>query len=118
MPKKEKAVETMLVLAMACLLGYVVWHWRVALYLSFCCGAIGIFSGYLSARIAWAWMGLARVIGRVTNTLLLSAVYVVVVLPVAFYRRIRGKSKLARYDPVAKSNFTSREHLFISDDLE
>lgn len=118
MPKKDKAVETMLVLAMACLLAYVVWHWRAALYLSFCLGAIGIFSRYLSARIAWAWMGLARLLGRVTNTLLLSVVYFVVVVPVAVFRRMKGRDRLSRFDPKSTSNFVSRDHLFVKGDLE
>jgi hypothetical protein len=118
MNKKEKPVETMLVLAMACLLAYVAFHWKAGLYLSFVAGGIGIFSNYLSARIAWVWMGLARALGRVTNGLLLSAVFLMIVTPVSFFRRIFGKDKLTRFDPKATSNFVSREHLFTKEDLE
>jgi hypothetical protein len=108
----------MLVLAMGCLLAYVVFRWKAGLYLSFVFGGIGIFSSWLSARIARVWMGLARGLGWISNGLLLSVLFVFVVVPVAFFRRIRKKDKLKRFDPKAASNFISRDHLFTKDDLE
>lgn len=116
--KAEKPVETMLVLAMACLVGYVAWHWKAVLYLSLGFGATGIFSPYLSARITRIWMGLARLSGKITNGVLLSAVFVLVVMPVAIFRRIRGRDRLTRFDPKATSNFVLRDHLFMEGDLE
>jgi hypothetical protein len=118
MDKKEKPVETMLVLAMGCLLAYVVFRWKAGLYLSFVFGGIGIFSSWLSARIARVWMGLARGLGWISNGVLLSVLFVFVVMPVAFFRRVRGKDRLTYLDPKATSNFVPREHLFSREDLE
>ena len=118
MKNNEKPVETMLVLAMVCLLAEVVLHWRAALYLCFGFGAIGIFSSYLSARITRVWMSFGRLLGRVTNGVLLSVVYLLVVVPVALFRRFRGRDKLTRFDKKGTSNFVSRDHLFIKTDLE
>ena len=116
--KKENPVETMLVLAMAFLAANVFFHWKAGLYLSFIAGGIGILSHYLSAFVARAWMALTRVLGRITNGLLLSVVFLFIVTPVAFFRRLSGKDRLTRFDPSATSNFVRREHLFSRRDLE
>src|SRR5262249_14693103 len=107
MDKREKPVETMLVLAMGCLLAFVLFHWKAGVWLSLGFGGIGILSGWLSARIAWVWMRLARALGWVSNGVLLSVVYWVVVVPVGFFRRVRGKDRLTRFDRAAGSNFTA-----------
>ncbi len=108
----------MLVLAMGFLAANVLFHWKAGLYGSFIAGGIGIFSGYLSERIARVWMALARVLGRITNGLLLSVVFLLIVAPVAIFRRLFGKDKLTWFDPKATSNFVPREHLFTKGDLE
>jgi hypothetical protein len=114
----NKPVETMLVLAMGCLLLNVVFHWKAALWLSFAFGGVGIFSGYLSERIAWVWMRLARMLGWISNGVLLSVVFWVVVVPVALFRRILKKDRMNWFDKSATSNFTERNHLFQKEDLE
>jgi hypothetical protein len=118
MNRSEKPIETMLVLAMGCLLVNVVFHWKAALWLSFGFGGIGIFSGYLSDRIAWVWMRLARMLGWITNGLLLSVVFLVVVVPVALFRRMLKKDGMTYFDKSATSNFVSRDHMFAKEDLE
>ncbi|HUB61993.1 MAG TPA: hypothetical protein VL978_14865 [Puia sp.] len=115
---KGESIETMLVLAMGCLAVYVAWQVKVALWLSFAFGGIGIFSGFLSRRIARLWMGLARFLGWISNGLLLSIVFWLVVVPVALFRRVWRKDRLTRFDKAANSNFTERDHLFRSEDLE
>jgi len=118
MDRKEKPIETMLVLAMGCLLAYVVFRWKAGLYLSFGFGGIGILSGWLSVRIARVWMAVARALGWVSNGILLSLLFLFVVMPVAFFRRMRGKDRLTYFDSKATSNFISREHSFVKEDLE
>jgi len=108
----------MLVLAMAFLAANVLFHWKAGLYLSFIAGGIGIFSRSMSASVARIWTALSRVLGRITNGLLLSVVFLIIVTPVAFFRRLSGKDRLTRFDPTATSNFVPREHLFSKPDLE
>jgi hypothetical protein len=118
MKRNEKPVQTMLVLSLACLLANVLFHWKVALWLTFLFGGIGIFSGYLSNRIAWVWMRLAGLLGRISNGLLLSVVFLFVLVPMAVVRRVRKKDRLTWFDPRASGNFISRDHLFTKEDLE
>src|SRR5271166_2293771 len=98
MKTDSKPIETMLVLAMACLAAYVLRHAKVALWLSFGFGLVGILSPWMSRQIARLWMGLARVLGRISNAVLLSVVYWLVVVPVAVIRRIGKKDKLTYFD--------------------
>jgi hypothetical protein len=118
MKTDTKPIGTMLVLAMGCLLAFVAWHAKLALWLSFVFGGVGIFAGYLSRQIAWLWMGLARLLGRISNGVLLSVVYLLVVVPVAVFRRLRKKDRLTHFDQAAGSNFVERNHLFQKEDLE
>jgi hypothetical protein len=118
MNRSEKPIETMLVLAMGCLLVNVVFHWKPALWLCFAFGGIGIFSGYFSERIEWVWMRVARGLGWISNGVLLSVVYGFVVVPVALFRRILKKDRMTYFDKAATSNFTERDHQFQKEDLE
>jgi hypothetical protein len=118
MKRSEKPIGTMLVLAMGCLLAYVLWRAKVALWLSFGFGGIGIFSEWLSERIARVWMRLARGLGWVSNGVLLSVVFLVVVVPVAIFRRVLKKDRMTSFDKGASSNFISRDHLFTKEDME
>jgi hypothetical protein len=113
-----KTIETMLVLTIACLAVYVIWHAKAALYLSLGFGLVGILSPWMSRQIARGWMELTRMLGRISNAVLLSVVYLLVVMPVAGFRRMRKKDKLTYFDRAADSNFVSRDHLFTKGDLE
>jgi len=95
----------------------VVFHVRAALWLCFVFGGVGIFSGYLSDRIAAGWMWVAEGLGKVSNAVLLSVVYLLVVVPVGIIRRMRKKD-LTVFDARATSNFKTRDHLFVKEDFE
>jgi hypothetical protein len=103
---------------MACLAAYVLWHAKVALWLSFGFGLAGILSPWMSRQISEVWMRLTRVLGRISNAVLLSLVYWLVVVPVAVFRRMRKKDRLTYFDQSATSNFISRDHAFTKEDLE
>ncbi|HLX67286.1 MAG TPA: hypothetical protein VKR41_09835 [Puia sp.] len=118
MKTDNKPIETMLVLAMACLAAYVLWHGKVLLWLSFGFGLAGILSPWMSRQIAQLWMGLTRVLGRISNAVLLSVVYWLVVVPVAVFRRMRNRDKLTYFDRAAASNFTRRDYTIEKEDLE
>jgi uncharacterized membrane protein len=118
MKRTYKSAETMLVLTMACLVVYLGFHVKAALWICLVLGGIGIFSGWLSDRIAAGWMWVAVGLGKVSNAVLLSVVYLLVVVPVAVFRRMRGKDRLTRFDEKAVSNFVVRDHVFTGEDLE
>jgi hypothetical protein len=61
---------------------------------------------------------LARVMAAVSNSILLSLVFFLLVTPVALVRRWRKKDVMRRFDPKATSNFSDREHGFTAKDFE
>jgi hypothetical protein len=118
MPKNYKSKETMLVITVGFLLVYVLSRNKGFLYCALGIGLVGVFSSWLSGKIDWFWNRLSRVMGVVSNALLLSLVFFVVVTPVGLIRRWRGKDRMCRFDPGATSNFTDRDHSFGGKDME
>lgn len=113
-----KAKETVLVITVGFLVLYMVVHRQGFLYAAVGVGLAGVFSSWLSTRIDWLWTGLSRVLGKVSNTVLLTLVFVLVVTPVGLIRRWRGKDRMRRSDRKATTNFTDRDHVFTGKDME
>ena len=67
----------------------------------------------------WGWMKLAEGLGFISSRILLTVVYVLVVLPVAFFAKRSGKLsiKLGKGGRGA-SGFKDRNHVFVKEDLE
>jgi hypothetical protein len=118
MSKNYKAKETVLVITVGFLVLYVATRKRLFLDVALVVGLIGVFSFWLSEKIDLGWGLLSRVLARVSNTLLLTVVFFLVLTPMALIRRMRGKDGLRRFDPGATSNFSRREHVFEKKDLE
>jgi hypothetical protein len=118
MSRNHKAKETVLVITVGCLALYLLVHRRGFLYAALGIGVAGIFSSYLSAKIDWLWMGLSKVLGKVSNTVLLSAVFIFVVTPVGLIRRWGRKDRMRRFDRSSTGNFIDRDHTFTGKDME
>jgi hypothetical protein len=113
-----KAKETVLVITVGFLLLYLVLKSRVFLYCALVIGLTGIFSSYLSQKIDWVWGKLSFVLGEISNRVLLTIIYLLVVTPVALIRRLWKKNSLTHFDRDATSNFSERDHRFTKKDLE
>ena len=107
----------MLALTVAGILLYLIFHLEAALWCGLGFGVVGLVSGWLSRQIDWLWRGLAGVLGRVSNAVWLSIIYLLVVVPVGLARRAFNKG-LSRFDRRATTNFRVRDHLFEKDDLQ
>lgn len=116
--KNYQAKETVLVITVGFLVLYFVFKKVVFLDAALIVGLIGVFSFYLSEKIDLMWGWLSRVMGTVSNTVLLTVVFFLVLTPMALIRRLRGKDGLRRFDATATSNFSRREQVFEKKDLE
>ncbi len=117
LPDRKRSLETSLVLTTA---GIALWAWTDSqqwLWAALALGLTGIFLPPLAAVLAWAWFGLAELLGAVMSRLLLSLVFFALVTPVGLWRRLRGKDSL-RLRPPEKSNWIERTHTFSAADLE
>jgi len=66
------------------------------------------------------WFGLSGLMGDILSRVILSIVYIFVVLPVGFIRKLAGKDplNLRNFKSADHSVMINRDHLYSSDDLE
>lgn len=83
--------------------------------------SIGILSIFFSAAarsIEFAWLKLALVLGWINSRILLSIIYFVFLLPLAWVSRLFTKDPLSLRNRKTSSIFTTRNHLYTKKDLE
>ena len=112
---RQKHLETILVIV----LGMVVIHStsgnKYFLWAALLIGVLGVFSPALAAKIHWAWMKLAHVMGYVMSKLMLTLVYTLVVLPMSLFAR---KKVSVRLSGNSDSYFKERNYTYKKEDLE
>jgi hypothetical protein len=83
--------------------------------------AIGIVSIFIPAAakgIEWAWLKLAMGLGWVNSRIILSLVYFIFLLPLAWVSRMFTKDPLTLKRRKTASLFVTRDHLYTKKDLE
>jgi hypothetical protein len=103
--KKDTSRTTMLVISMGFLIMYLALGWKWAVYVSLGVGITGAASAYLSRKIEWAWMKLAKLLGYIMPNILLSIVFFLFLFPVALISRLFNKDPL-KLSGKYKSYFT------------
>lgn len=118
---REKELETILVLCVFLVIVFLVGkqHYRFLLTLSVVLGLIGMFSKYLTSKIAWAWMKLSEGMGAVTSKIILTAVFYLFLFPVAMLSRVFSKKdSLQLKKTTGDSYYLVRNHKYEAKDLE
>lgn len=115
--KRDKVLETILVLTLAGIVLFWIFHSRYFLIGGFVIGVSGLMSNFLAEKIHWFWMKLAHVLGQVTSKILLTIIYIVVVLPLAFFSRLAGKSSI-QLKSKSTSYFKERNFTYTKESLE
>jgi hypothetical protein len=120
---REKILETVGVLALACL---VVGHLakRPGVKGAFLAAAVvllgaGLFVRPVGALIARAWLKLAEVLGAVNSRIILAAIFYLFLTPIAVLARlIRGDFlHLRKRGGAGRSYWHSRDHAYTAEDL-
>jgi hypothetical protein len=102
--QKETSKTTMLVISMGFLIFYLVFSWDWAVWVSLGAGITGIVSLWLSQKIEWLWMKLAKVLSFIIPNILLSMVFFLILFPLALLSRLFHKDPLM-LSPKYKSYF-------------
>jgi hypothetical protein len=118
MSRNYKSKETVLVITVGFLLLYFLFKRVIFLNIALIVGLAGIFSFYLSEKIDWLWNKLSAILGTISNGILLTLVFFLVLTPVGLIRRLRRKGGMTYFDREKTSNFSDREHSFAKKDLE
>jgi len=118
MSVKKSSKETVLVITVGFLALYLIFKHRIFLTLSFVIGLAGILSFWLSEKIEFVWNKLSLLLGKISNTILLTLIFFLVLTPMGLIRRLLGKGSMLRVRQGQQSSFTDREHSFTKKDLE
>lgn len=92
--KEDTSKSTMLVISMGFLILYLLFAWQWAVIVSLVVGLIGIFSSTLSRNVDWLWMKLARILGYIVQSILLSIIFYLILFPISLISRIFTKDSL------------------------
>jgi hypothetical protein len=114
---KEKHVGTALVFTIVGVILFLIYGSRYFLYAALVFGCIGLFIPALSLKIHQGWMFVGEGIGFVMNKVILSIVFFVFLLPIAFISRFFRKTTFDKR-PQAGSYFAVRNQLYTAKDLE
>lgn len=115
--KREKNLETMLVITVGFLVIYLFTKNNIFLTISLVAGLIGIFSNFLSSKVTWVWNKIAHYLGLINGTILLSIIFFIILTPIAFLYKLLKKDTLK----LSKQNgsiYSERNHTYQSNDLK
>jgi hypothetical protein len=115
--KKEKALETCLVITTGFLLLYFVFQIKILLIVAFIVGFTGIFIKPLALLIARVWYKIGDILGFVVSKLVLATVFFIFLLPIALIYRLIKKDTLmlkGKYN----SCWTIRNYKYSKKDME
>ena len=119
--KREKNLETMLVITVGMLVLYFVFRSKTwsnyLLIASLVIGLIGVFSDFLSEKVAWVWGKIAHILGTFNSYVLLTAIFFIFLTPVAFLFKLTRKDNL-KLKAQKGSVYEDRSHLYVAKDLE
>lgn len=117
---KEKNYETILAIVLGLLVIFLIgkaqhkWMVTVSVLLLL----IGLFSPFLSSKIAWAWNKLSHVMGYVMSRVLLSIIFFVFLWPISLLARLSKKDQLQLKKTGSDSYYINRDHQYKPEDLD
>lgn len=119
---REKEVEILLTICVGLLVVYFATkqHYLWLITLSILIGLVGIFSKFLTAKIAWAWMKLGEAMGFVMSKVILTVIFFLFLFPLSLLSKLfAGKQDSLQLKRTTGSTyFITRNHLYKAKDLE
>ena len=116
--KKEKYLETILVLVFVMLVLYLLNHIKWLLITASILAFIGAFIPFLAKGIHLYWMKLAEIMGNVMGKVLFTLVYIIFVIPLSLLARRFSKTNQIILKPRATSYFKDRNFMYTKESIE
>lgn len=110
----DKKYSTIVVLQTALLVAYLYFRIHGLLIAALLLGLIAILSPFIAGIVHKLWMKFAYTIGRISNTIILTIIFILIIIPTGFLRKLFKKSPARPLD----SGFYDREHTFSKEDFE
>lgn len=115
---RSKSLETILVLAGALIVFYLIYEIKVLLIISIVLIAIGIFSKFLTEKISWLWLKFSEILGYMIPKIMLSIVFFMILTPIALLYKKFNKDSMKLKKTTQSSNFINRDHEYNNSDFE
>jgi hypothetical protein len=81
-------------------------------------GISAVFIPLVAKGLEWIWLKIAHVLGWVNSKILLSLIFFIFLLPIAWLSRLFTKDPLKLKGRQFRSMYTDRNHLYAREDLE
>lgn len=114
-----------IVIGFAAISYLVAWKWPEQVKLSrwllnsaLIIGLISLISSTIAKWIEWAWLKLAMGLGWINSRIILSIIYFVFLLPIAWISRLFTKDPLMLKARNADTLYVARDHEYKKEDLE
>jgi hypothetical protein len=102
---KTDTAKTILTISIGFLVIYLFTKWQWAIIVSLIVGLIGVFSDYLSKKIVFLWVKLAWILSLIVPNILLSAVFFLLLFPLAVLSRVFGNKDILKLKRTSGSLF-------------
>lgn len=110
--------KTILVIVAGLLVASLIFKSAWLLYLALGVAALSAFVPAIAQGIEWGWLKLALGLGWINSRILLTLIYFLFLLPIAWISRLFTKDPLMLKRPKTKSLFVTRNHTYTKKDLE
>ncbi|MDW3194056.1 MAG: SxtJ family membrane protein [Cytophagales bacterium] len=115
---KQQDYKTVLVMVLGLLIIAIWREWTWLTYTSIGIGLAAVISNRILTLIVKGWFGLAKVLGYINSRILLTVVYVLILMPLAFLSRMFGNNSVQLKKKNGESYFETRNHKYVKADLE
>lgn len=116
--QQQDRYKTILVIVTGLLAIAMIFRLSWLMYVALGIGLASVFIPAAARGIEWAWLKLAMALGWVNSRVLLSVIYFVFLLPLAWLSRLFVKDPLVLRKRNTSSLFVTRNHLYTKKDLE
>ncbi|MFD1145246.1 SxtJ family membrane protein [Larkinella insperata] len=111
-------LKAQLVIVTGLVVLYFVFHSVYWLYAAAAVGLLSVLVPKAGNGLAWLWFQLAEGLGWINSRVLLTVLFGLVLVPIAWLYRLSKKNPLAIRQPKNASLYHERNHTYTKDDLE
>jgi hypothetical protein len=116
--RREKQLEALLTITVGFAVLYLIFKKPYLLSIAVIIGLCGVFSKFLTLWISKGWFKFSELLGWINSRILLSAVFYVILFPVALLQRLTGKDALMLKKTQRKSFYQERNHTYTPQDIK
>lgn len=117
--RKEHS-DSALALVLICIAMFLIFDVRYMLYIALPVLLIAMTFPPLVFPFTFLWLNISHYLGKIVSGILLAGIFMLVVAPVAFVRKLMGKDKLGimQFKKSDRSVMIIRKHIYSSNDIE